>query len=497
MINKIFFLIFISSFSILITLSSAEEITITTYYPAPYGSYKEQEVSERLRIGTQAQPANEPAGNRLEISSKPTDMIGANFAIRFNDLFGFRMAESGATNLHLDWFNGGWQTTPMMTWDRGTGNVGIGTGTTDLSRVQVDNDTYHDFIGGEAKLQVNNYSSRQYSDSLVLRRAPGAPATQQQGILFVDGNSMQAAIRAKRIDAVADYNNSLLFFTGNGADTFQDDTTAKMAIDYTGNVGIGIGAATPSQKLEVAGNIHLSGANPSTLSAPSIIRIDIDNNNNSTLDFLDITHDNGASLVRIQEDGNVGIGTTNPLSKLSVRGDGRSDAVIYGDNSGMDYSVMAYGVYAKSNYAGIYGEANYPLVLRPAYGVYGKSNNYGVYCDAPNCGGSVAWSPPSDKRLKKNITTIENALEKTNKLRGVTFEWKDERRKGKQIGFIGQEVKEVLPEVIGQDPNGYYTIASSEITALLVEAIKEQQKQIEALKTEIKSLKQEIKLEKK
>ena len=107
-----------------------------------------------------------------------------------------------------------------------------------------------------------------------------------------------------------------------------------------------------------------------------------------------------------------------------------------------------------------------------------------------DAGGTTPWYNDSDTRLKTNVQTISNALEKVEKMRGVSFTWIDTENhpKGQHIGFIAQELKEVLPEVV--DKKGeYYSVQESSITAVLVEAIKEQQKQIEDLKAQIKTLK--------
>jgi hypothetical protein len=132
--------------------------------------------------------------------------------------------------------------------------------------------------------------------------------------------------------------------------------------------------------------------------------------------------------------------------------------------------------------------------------IYGdlSSGNIGIGTPTPNrklkvngdAGGTTPWYNDSDARLKTNIQTISNALEKVEKMRGVSFTWIDTENhpKGQQIGFIAQELKDVLPEVV--DKKGeYYSVQESSITAVLVEAIKEQQKQIEDLKAQIKTLK--------
>lgn len=87
----------------------------------------------------------------------------------------------------------------------------------------------------------------------------------------------------------------------------------------------------------------------------------------------------------------------------------------------------------------------------------------------------------SDKRLKDNIITIDSALEKVSKLRGVYFERKNEigiRR----IGLIAQEVEEVLPEVVYTDKDGMKSVSYGSIIGLLIEAIKEQHEIITQLK---------------
>ena len=96
----------------------------------------------------------------------------------------------------------------------------------------------------------------------------------------------------------------------------------------------------------------------------------------------------------------------------------------------------------------------------------------------------------SDARLKKNVKTLDNSLDKILKLRGVTFTWKANPEYGTRIGFIAQEFEKVIPELSFTNPvDGYKGINYAEVTAVLVEAVKEQQKQIETLKAENNRLK--------
>lgn len=90
-----------------------------------------------------------------------------------------------------------------------------------------------------------------------------------------------------------------------------------------------------------------------------------------------------------------------------------------------------------------------------AYGVYGRSASaagYGIYCAGALCGGTIAWTPASDARLKENIVTLTDAygLDAIRKLHPVTYDWKDTAKKklGKQVGFIAQEVEKIFPELV-------------------------------------------------
>lgn len=126
-------------------------------------------------------------------------------------------------------------------------------------------------------------------------------------------------------------------------------------------------------------------------------------------------------------------------------------------------------------------------------------------------GNVTAYS--SDKRLKENFKHIENPLEKIQKLNGYTFDWNKKseelgftpQHKKNDVGLIAQEVQEVLPqaavlapfdrktdengETISKSGENYLTIQYERLVPLLIEAIKEQQEQINILKEEINNLK--------
>jgi len=101
----------------------------------------------------------------------------------------------------------------------------------------------------------------------------------------------------------------------------------------------------------------------------------------------------------------------------------------------------------------------------------------------------VAFST-SDRRWKDNITPIESPLQKLLELGGYEFDWREDKKvhgnKGHDVGVIAQEVESVLPEAVQTRSSGMKAVRYEKIIPLLIETIKEQQKQIDELKNRIK-----------
>jgi hypothetical protein len=91
---------------------------------------------------------------------------------------------------------------------------------------------------------------------------------------------------------------------------------------------------------------------------------------------------------------------------------------------------------------------------------------------------------PSDIRLKTHIETLSDVLKKIDKLRGVRYEFIDQKKyaTGPQIGVIAQELQKVFPELVKKGTNGYLAVNYSQLTGVLIQAIKEQQQEINTLK---------------
>jgi hypothetical protein len=96
-------------------------------------------------------------------------------------------------------------------------------------------------------------------------------------------------------------------------------------------------------------------------------------------------------------------------------------------------------------------------------------------------------SVSSSREYKENMSTIPSALDKVMLLDGIYYDWKEELQEdmgsGRAMGFIAEDVKEVIPEATGEDSKGNASMYYGRMTALLVNAVKELKQEVEALKS--------------
>lgn|GEM_PF-5589673 len=125
---------------------------------------------------------------------------------------------------------------------------------------------------------------------------------------------------------------------------------------------------------------------------------------------------------------------------------------------------------------------------------YANPNTAGVLLDVNGGVRGLTAYQISDARYKRNIEPIDGALEKVLRLEGMAYDWRrdefpqinfSERR---QLGFIAQQLKDVIPEAVIEDGNGFYSVSYTEIVPVLVEAVKQQQGLIGAQEKEIARL---------
>jgi type II secretory pathway pseudopilin PulG len=97
-----------------------------------------------------------------------------------------------------------------------------------------------------------------------------------------------------------------------------------------------------------------------------------------------------------------------------------------------------------------------------------------------------SFSMASDKRLKKDFRPLENSSEKISKLSGFHFNWKSNDRA--DIGLIAQEVKDIYPELVIKNENGFYSVKYSQLIPILIEAHKEIRDENRNLKSNIDNI---------
>lgn len=134
----------------------------------------------------------------------------------------------------------------------------------------------------------------------------------------------------------------------------------------------------------------------------------------------------------------------------------------------------------------------YPTFANATSGTYSTAYVSSTKCTFnPSTGtlSATVFTSLSDRTQKTDIQPIKNALSLVTQLEGVRYKWKDENSQP-SIGVIAQDIEKVLPEVVAENEDGLKSVSYGNIVGVLIEAIKEQQEQINILKEEIKSLKE-------
>jgi hypothetical protein len=123
-------------------------------------------------------------------------------------------------------------------------------------------------------------------------------------------------------------------------------------------------------------------------------------------------------------------------------------------------------------------------------GTFGHTGTLNVTGDI-NATGDITTSYSSDRNLKTNIETIKDALQKVKLMSGYTFNWNELSGKPttrKEAGVLAQEAELALPEAVATRDNGYKAVYYDQLSALLIEAIKELSVKVETLESKINGI---------
>jgi len=185
-----------------------------------------------------------------------------------------------------------------------------------------------------------------------------------------------------------------------------------------------------------------------------------------------------ASQLKVKPDGNVGIGTNNPVARLHVHGEGLVDS--HTSPWGRAFWTRVHHRDAGSYYLwnSVYG--------RDVFFVSGRGWLWAMQ-------GAFTGS---DSTMMEDVAPIESPLDAVRQLQGIRFRYGKEnggdKTDGYRLGLVAQQVERVVPEAVKIMQDSTKAIAYDDLVPLLVEAVKEQQQQIDALTAFIAYQQEEI-----
>jgi hypothetical protein len=336
--------------------------------------------------------------------------------------------------------------------------------------------------------------------------------------------------------------------TGKGRLYLYDGGSATIGLQTNGvsyfNAGnVGIGTTSPGLKLEVVGGASLAGTAYATLRAVQdqtnyrgvVLGYDTSGQIGiiypetpsaaSTLAFWTYTGSSWGERMRIASSGNVGIGVTAPAAKLqvsgssnvlNVRGSGSAATSsifsVDGTNGRLfevsdDLSNSLFSVNTIAGLPVIEAFADYTVTMG-TYGAYTlqvTGSRVGVGTSSPgyplHVSGSVSGisiyatndiAAFSDQSVKTDLQVIDSAVDRIKQINGYTYVRVDDLSNTRRAGVIAQEVQKVLPEVVSENNDGTLNVAYSNMIALLIEGMKEQQSQIDKLREDLEDLRYEL-----
>jgi hypothetical protein len=265
-----------------------------------------------------------------------------------------------------------------------------------------------------------------------------------------------------------------------GSLLIRDTTTfgVPMVLSPTGNVGLGTN--TPVNKLSVVGNADFSG-NVGLGTATPAVRLDVNGDVRASrigigLPPFDSTpfvvgRNDSSFLFRLFDYGN--IGSPEVVAEFDGRGNNRPQLRFGSGNGGwIDIGQNASGSF-------VVEQSDSPgFVLTTALNVGIGTNTPGAKLDVAGNIRCTSLTQTSARQFKQDIVPLSNALDSIMRLQGVSYAWNnlapESVRGTRDIGFIADEVNDVLPDIVAKDETGQPVgIDYGKITPVAVEAIKQ------------------------
>jgi hypothetical protein len=284
--------------------------------------------------------------------------------------------------------------------------------------------------------------------------------------------------------------HKLHFFVSNGL--------PSMTIDTTGNVGIG--TATPARKLTVSttgyGLEHTDG----TVRLGTYVNANggwLGTISNHQLHFF--VNDALPSMT-VDTGGNIGIGTTLPSAKLEVAGDTRINGRVSLNTAGSSSTTMLIRARPGDTFPFFVQDSASGNIFTMSVGtpnIVSVVGNLQVFGDASKSQGGTSWGTFSDRRLKQDVRGYETGLNEVLQLRPVRFHYRDDAKLSlssthEEVGFIAQDVREVIPEAVTEGPDGYLKLKADPIHWAAINAIRQLNEKLEQKAAEVQALRKEL-----
>jgi len=312
-----------------------------------------------------------------------------------------------------------------------------------------------------------------------------APASLDPGTFAVPGPPSDGQVLG--------YNNGSLTWTAPGGGVFSLNGTSA----YYNGGNIGIGTNSPLTKLEVntvsgsygfthrAGAVTLgsyAGAGGSGTTGGWLGTI----SNDSLYFFVN----NGQPTMTVSKTGNIGIGTISPNYKLEVRG-----GATLTQNLEVIGHITVNQLSPDTSALFVIGRSGGALFTVDDDGSSDKTLY--MYGDAAKTSGGTSWIFLSDRRLKQDVRAYEPGLDEVLRLRPVRFRYRDDLKLGltsaqEEVGFIAQEVREVIPDAVTEGKDGYLRLKADPIHWAAINAVQQLNAKLEEQRTENAGLRQRL-----
>jgi hypothetical protein len=277
--------------------------------------------------------------------------------------------------------------------------------------------------------------------------------------------------------------------TGGRFQTVLNTANNRDLIFLPGTGLVGIGTTSPDAKLQAV--VATEGAIALRLASGPNSFLDITPTNTGGRFQTVFNTLNNRDMIFLQGTGRVGFGTTRPNAQLEsvVASEGTlAFRLLSGSNSFLDITPTHTGGRFQTQVSTV---NNRDLLFLPGTGNVGIGTTSPANTLEVVAGGTTladAWTARSSRRFKTNIQPLEGALEKIEQLQGVSYERKTDGKH--EIGVIAEDVDQIVPEIVSRDPKTKEVqgVDYARLAALLIEAVKSQQAEIQQLKAQIGQL---------